>query len=83
VSREPKADKYATKFGETYIGAETADEQRVLRELGWVELDNSMTECCKCGLHEWSQIPESKICEIGDIGEGICAGCQMKANKPS
>jgi hypothetical protein len=38
VHREPSADKYADKFGETYISAETSDEQRVLRECGWYQM---------------------------------------------
>lgn len=80
VKREPRADRYAAKFGEGYLQCETADEQRVLRELGWYQVDHSMTECCKCGLHEWSDVPESHTTEIGDIGEVICAGCQKKPN---
>lgn len=80
VKREPKADYAAAKFGEGYLQCDTADEQRIHRELGWYQVDHSMTECCKCGLHEWSSVPESQTREIGDIGEVICVGCQKKAN---
>jgi hypothetical protein len=77
VHREPAADKYAAKFGETYISAETADEQRVLRELGWYQLESTTEECQVCHKHEWDMVPESKL---EDVGGYTCAGC-LKANE--
>jgi len=76
VSREPKADKYAPQFGETYISAETADEQRVLRELGWYQLESTTEECQVCHKHEWDLVLESKL---QDVDGYTCAGC-LKAN---
>lgn len=76
VNREPKADRHAAKYGETYISAETADEQRVLRELGWYQLESMTEECQVCHKHQWDLVPESKLEYVGGY---TCAGC-LKAN---
>jgi len=79
VKREPTADKHAEKFGETFISAETADEQRLLRDLGWYQIEGMTEECQVCHKHQWDLVPESKL---EDVGGYICAGC-LKANSSS
>lgn len=74
--REPDIDKYAEKFGEVAITGYSRNEQELMRDLGWFELDGG--GCCdECGMHEWSGIPESMLEEVKDEGE-ICAECRAE-----
>jgi hypothetical protein len=74
VRREPRADAFGETHGKGRIECSTADEQRLLRSLGWHQLEHSYEDCSKCGLNEWELVPESKLTEVGDTY--VCAGCR-------
>lgn len=73
--REKCADIFAANFGSGALQAYTRAEQEILRNLGWYELDEGIYACRQCGLHEWSEIPESTLSDF-DEDEPICAGCK-------
>jgi hypothetical protein len=71
--REPRADGLRDK--PDMIGDEcTADDCRVLRNLGWHEIDGHDQPCAKCERYEWREVPESRLGE----NDNVCAEC--KAN---
>lgn len=76
--REPKADQYSAKFGEGFIRCSTEAEQRLVRSLGWYEINSSHSECAVCGLSPWSLVPESELSDYEDGLEYICLGCSKK-----
>jgi hypothetical protein len=68
AKREPEADKYVAQFcaypSEGFaIECRTTAECRVMRELGYFEVDADSAPCDECGLHQWSLVPESCIYE--------------------
>ena len=73
--RRAAVDRYADQFGAGAIECNNAAEVKVLRELGWYEIDGSDYECVECGLYEWTSLPESKIHLPAD-GDPICTGCK-------
>ena len=80
VHRASLADDQANVYGLGVVepggpGERTTAIERLMRLLGWYEIDGSVDECPACGLNEWSNIPESKVChEIAD-GELVCGDC--------
>ena len=69
--REPRADGYRTTpgpLGDYY----TPDDCRLMRNLGWYEIDGPEKPCSMCGKYEWRMLPESRLPEDGDV----CAECQ-------
>lgn len=82
--RAASVDKYAEQFGAGAIECNNKSEQKVLRELGWYEIDGASEECSECGLYEWSDIPESELQHPvnGDplwVYDGpVCAGCKSE-----
>ena len=79
VKRSPLADVHAARFGEGALECATADECRILRDLGWFEIDSGTEECSECGRHQWDCVPESHLSDREE--DRICAGCL--ALKPS
>jgi hypothetical protein len=73
--RKPSVDKYADQFGAGAIECNNKAEKRVLRELGWYEIDGPLDECIECGLYEWTDLTESELHDSVD-GDPICAGCK-------
>ncbi len=74
--REKFADSYAYKFGEGAVHCQTPDEARLLRDIGWFEVEGCHDECRVCELYQWKDVPESKLMyDLGD-GDPICAGCK-------
>ena len=69
------ADKYSTG-AERLIDGNSVADQRIMRELGWHEIDGSHAVCGRCDLYEWADLPESIIGWIDD--EAVCAGCAAK-----
>ncbi len=78
VRREPRADEYGRKTGHEMIDCHTADQQRLVRDLGWFEVEGPSEVCNECERHEWDLVPESKLTEYWD--GYICEGCK-KANE--
>lgn len=77
VTRLPKADKHAARFGEGLMPF-IDDAARVMRDLGWYDVEQGgYGICAKCGLYEWEVIPESQISEHGE--QLWCKGC-IQAN---
>lgn len=69
VNREPKAD--GLRDTPCAMSEEpTVEDQKLMRSLGWNEIEGSEETCLRCGLYEWHELPESRIGE-----KGICAGC--------
>lgn len=72
--REPVADKYGKDFTkETTIGYDK-NAQKILRELGWHQLEGEQSSCRVCDLYEWDEVPESALI-WEDKGEPICKEC--------
>lgn len=72
--REPRADGYRTTPGT--LGDDcTPDDCRLMRHLGWHEIDGPEEPCSVCGKYEWRMVPESRLSQDGDV----CAECQAKA----
>lgn len=73
--REPKADAFRKTEG--CVGDEpTKDEQRLMRDLGWFEIEGASEPCDDCGLFDWSNVPESAIGE-----DGLCVYCHNEKLK--
>jgi len=70
--RCPASDQYAREFGESSLSGEAPEQARVMRNLGWHEINGYLSPCESCGLHEWEAIPESHIAEE----YGDCLECQ-------
>ena len=69
--REPRADGYRTTPGT--LGDDCSpDDCRLMRNLGWYEIDGPEEPCSVCGKYEWRMVPESRLPEDGDV----CAECQ-------
>ena len=73
--REPLADSFASEFEEGAIRAETEPECRLLRALGWYELDGEVAQCDGCKLYPWSNVPASLLLECDD-DKLYCSGCR-------
>jgi hypothetical protein len=73
--REASVDKYADQFGAGAIECNNKAEKKVLRELGWYEIQGPLDECVECGLYEWTGLSESEL-HHPDDGDPICAGCR-------
>jgi hypothetical protein len=80
--REPSVDKHSDEFGAGAFECDNEAQQRIMRELGWYEIDMALDECAECGLYEWSSLPESELHHPinGDplwIYDGpVCTGCK-------
>ena len=74
--REPRADGYRTTPGT--LGDDCSpDDCRLMRNLGWYEIDGPQEPCSVCGKYEWRMVPESRI----TADTGLCAGCQANAER--
>lgn len=73
VNREPKLDALAQSRGVGIITGDGPDDARIMRELGWYEIDGSSEYCENCGLHQWECLPESYIAASGDAF--LCREC--------
>ena len=71
TKREPKADGLRDTPQAMDDDCGEAD-MRLLRSLGWHEVDGHDEPCPQCKLHEWRKLPESRI----TADTGLCAGCQ-------
>lgn len=69
AKREPRLDAYAETFGRIYFTFDTPEQERLVRSIGWRQLEWDETPCAKCGLYAWSLLPESAIGEAGMCGE--------------
>ena len=79
AKREPAADKFAGQFeGDTVLDGGTPPESRIMRELGWYEVEGDTQPCEYCGLYPWDDIPESLLQEKGDVV--LCRECFAKEN---
>lgn len=78
--RERKADDYDEKLGVVVVNCRNAEECRLLRDLGWFELEGG-GYCEECDLHEWGLVLESHLEEV-QIGPNewmtVCAECAKK-----
>ncbi len=72
ATREPAADGFAD--GPAVLDGADARSQRIMRGLGWFEVDGDGTPCDRCGLYPWQALPESLLVEDG--GLLLCAGCR-------
>lgn len=75
AKREPEADKYAQQFGEAALDCSTTAQCRVMRELGYFEIEGNGTPCDVCGLYQWDLVPESRVYEYHE-------GCYCKRCAP-
>ena len=71
--REPRADGLVTEFGEGPLATCTTKELRLMRQLGWFEIEALGCVCEDCDLHEWQDLPESILSD-----DGKCVECQEK-----
>jgi len=75
--RLPEADKYLNEASSNLVDlvdGSTVEDQRIMRELGWYEVDGTMEVCNVCDLFEWEDLPESHLEE--SMGQDVCAGCR-------
>ena len=75
VKRQPTLDGYAQAATvSTALDFSERPHAEMARSLGWYELIGSYEGCAKCGLCEWTLIPESKI-----GSDGLCTECNRPA----
>lgn len=72
--RLKEADFFAKTTNIRLVEGSTIEEQRIMREIGWYEIDHTSEECSECGLHEWEELPESQLTEID--GRMVCQECR-------
>jgi hypothetical protein len=75
--RAVRATKWDDLFEHCGPGLARFDDPVVLRRarsLGWHEYDGQYETCSACGLHEWEELAESKLAEVGFAV--LCAGCR-------
>lgn len=59
----------------TVLDGSGPEDARVMRSLGWYELEGSRETCKTCELYEWHGVPESVIVD------DECAGCRHRDNE--
>jgi hypothetical protein len=79
ATRLPEADHLAKEPGNSLMDGSTPEEQRFMRSIGWHEVDGAWEECARCKLHEWQDLPESRLTEVA--GELVCAQCLEKEDQ--
>lgn len=87
ATRLKDVDDQAEKFGFGMIGDRSdvdnnTEAYRVMRSLGWYELEGNLDECGICGLYAWEDLPESQLVEVTEDGidDYICKGCMSVEN---
>jgi hypothetical protein len=75
ATREPRADGLRNHPCAMREDPDTED-LRLMRTLGWHEIDGHDEPCPQCGLYEWRDVPESRI----TADTGLCAGCQANVS---
>jgi len=76
IKREPRADGYKTTAG--ILGDDcTPEDCRLMRNLGWHQIDGSMQPCAECGRYEWLDVIESTM-----SGCDLCVGCAAAKINP-
>lgn len=73
--REPRANCYAGD-DERILFADKEPDQRILRNLGWYEVEGNTDPCRECELYEWDKVPESRLVYDSDDLNPICFECQ-------
>jgi len=68
--REPRADAHTTERGRMTDGP-TTDDCRLMRNLGWYEVDGNSQPCSECERYQWDSVLESTMSETSDL----CAEC--------
>ena len=70
--REPTLDG---KRAEGYCAeGDKPEDQRLMRDLGWFELEGSGVPCKECDRYAWGNVPESRLDE-----NDVCAECKKTA----
>ncbi len=73
VKREMELDALAAERGRITLDGRGEVEARIMRGLGWHELEGCAEECEKCGLYQWESIHESYLTDTED--GYICRKC--------
>jgi len=73
--RLPEADHGCTKFGKGIL-PHSVEGSRFMRSIGWHEMDRGADYCDRCELHCFSDVPESKLIEVGNVL--LCGECRAK-----
>lgn len=74
ATRLKHIDDEAENFGPGMV-SDSIEAQRLMRSLGWYEMEGTFEECHVCQLYPWEELPESQLTEVAD-DEYICKGCQ-------
>lgn len=74
VSREPRADRFATVTRAVDGGAYL--DQYMLRSLGWTSDDDDET-CSRCGLTPWPGVTESFLICFTPESPPVCISCSV------
>lgn len=69
-TRKPEADGFGD--GNCVVDGSGAGHSKIMRLIGWYELDGNLEECAACGLFEFGDLPSSCISEE----DGLCAECR-------
>ena len=74
-NREPTVDGVRPD-GYCACDEPTKADSWLMRALGWYDVDVGFLCCDECGLHQWTDLPESKLDD-----KGVCAGCRKPHRK--
>jgi len=76
--RQPEIDQYADDFGRGFIEGSDDREIKLMRDLGWYQVEGSGSVCRECELYEWEDYAPSLLTFDTDDEleeEGVCAQC--------
>ncbi len=71
AKREPRADNDIEH--EAICDGHNEEDCRLMRDLGWYEIEGTGGLCDSCGLHEWYLVPESRLVDVANCNR--CQGC--------
>jgi hypothetical protein len=75
--RLPEMDDKNERQEPHFLDGESLKDQRMMRRLGWCEINGSYIRCDLCNLYHWEALPESQLTEFED-GKLICRECTEK-----